>query len=289
MKNKRNINLLTNTAHPTTRKARFAARRAARRHARTGIDAMAKSVKQTIRRRRRPIEKCRLTAFQSTTKLRRLDRARLEERLRAATLSAKTLARKKRLAAKRPKHYTYIDCLRDEVPVPTGSSGTTLYQTLMVGGMTAVTFTANGIYHDGVSFLVYNHWLYPAVFGISFLVRIYIGGPLIRILERKIIDGRLQGAGRNMASVALSTAVSSPITGAITTLLFTKADSPVNYADAYLETLSTTMPISMLASLLVIGPLTKLIFNNRVKPADGLRVLRAFTDHACSLARVFGF
>lgn len=289
MKNKRNTNQITNTAHPTTRKARLAARRASRRHARTGIDAVAKSLKQMIRRRRLHVESRRLTTLQSTTKLRRLDCERREECFRAATLNAKTLARKKRLAAKRPKHYTYIDCLRDEAPVPTGSNGTTLYQTLMVGGMTAVTFTANGIYNDGVSFLVYNHWLYPAVFGISFLVRIYISGPLTRILERKLVDGRLRGAGRNMASVALSTAASSPITGAITTLLFAKADSPENYAGAYLETLSTTMPISVFASLFVVGPLTKLIFNNRVKPADGLRMLKNFTDHACSLARVFGF
>ena len=49
------------------------------------------------------------------------------------------------------------------------------------------------------------------------------------------------------------------------------------------------MPISVLASLFVVGPLTKLIFNNRVKPADGLRVLKTLSDHACSFARVFGF
>ena len=66
-------------------------------------------------------------------------------------------------------------------------------------------------------------------------------------------------------------------------------EGPDDYADAYLETLSTTMPISVLASLFVVGPLTKLIFNNRVKPADGLRVLKTLSDHACSFARVFGF
>ena len=288
MKNKRNANLITNTAHPTTRKAHLAARRASRHHARTGIDTLTRSSKRTIRRRRHRLERCRLTTFQSTAKLRRLDRERRAERLRAATRGAKTLARKKRIAAKRPKQYTYIDCLRDEVPVPTGGNGTTFYQTLMVGGMTAVTFTASGVCNDGVSFLVYNHWLYPLMFSISFLVRIYIGGPLTRILERRLVGERLRGAGRNMANVALGTAVSSPITGAITTLLFAKADSPEDYADAYLATLSTAMPISMLASLFVVGPLTKLIFNNRVKPADGLHALKTLSDHACSLSRVFG-
>lgn len=227
--------------------------------------------------------------LQSMAKLRRLDRERRAERLRAASLRQKTLSRKKRIAARRPRRYTYADCLRDEVPVPTGNNGTTLYQTLMVGGMTAVTFTASGVYSDGVSFLVYNHWLYPVVFSISFLVRIYIGGPLTGILGRRLVDGRLQGARRNMANVALGTAVSSPVTGAITTLLFAKVESPEDYVDAYLATLSTAMPISMLASLFVVGPLTKLIFNNRVKPADGLRMLKALSDHACSLVRVFGF
>ena len=197
--------------------------------------------------------------------------------------------RKTRMCArKQPERYTYIDCLRDEAPVPTGVNGTTLYQTLMVGGMTAVTFTASGVYSDGVSFLIYNHWLYPMMFSISFLVRIYIGGPLTRILERRLVGERLRGAGRNMANVALGTAALSPVTGAITTLLFAKADSLDDYADAYLETLSTTMPISVLASLFVVGPLTKLIFNNRVKPADGLHALKTLSDHACSLSRVFG-
>ena len=289
MKNKRNTNLITNTTHPMAKKARLAARRTSKRRGCRGIDALAKGLKQTIRRRRLRLERRRLTPLQHTAKLRRLDRERRAARLRAASLRQKRLARKKRIAAKRPKHYSYIDCLRDEVPEPTGNDGTTLYQTLMVGGMTAVTFTASGVYSDGVSFLIYNHWLYPMMFSISFLVRIYIGGPLTRILGRRLIDGRLQGAGRNMANVALGTAVLSPVTGAITTLLFAKADSPDDYADAYLETLSTTMPISVLASLFVVGPLTKLIFNNRVKPADGLRVLKALSDHACSFARVFGF
>ena len=289
MKSKRNTNLITNTKHPMAKKARLAARRTSKRRGRRGIDALAKDLRQTIRRRRLCLERRRLTTLQNTAKLRRLDCSRREERLRAASLRQKTLARKKRIAAKRPKRYTYIDCLRDEVPVPTGSNGTTLYQTLMVGGMTAVTFTASGVCNDGVSFLVYSHWLYPVMFSISFLVRIYIGGPLTRILGRRLVDGRLQGAGRNMANVALGTAVSSPVTGAITTLLFAKADSPEDYADAYLATLSTTMPISVLASLFVVGPLTKLIFNNRVKPAEGLRMLKTLSDHACSLARVFGF
>ena len=196
---------------------------------------------------------------------------------------------KKRIAARRPKRYTYIDCMRDEVPVPEGSNGTAIFQTLMVGGMTAVTVTVGGVSSDGVSFLVNGHWLYPVMFSISFLVRLYIGVPLTKLIGNRLIEGRLRGASRNAANVALGTAVTSPISGAIVTLLFADAHGAKGYARAYLDSLSTTIPLSVLVSFFVVGPLAKLIFNNRIKPVGGLRVMRAITDHAASIARVFGF
>ena len=198
--------------------------------------------------------------------------------------------RKKRIADRRPKRYTYIDCLRDEVPVPTGSNGTTLYQMLMVGGMTAISVTAGGVSSDGVSFLVYDRWLYPVMFSISFLVRIYLGAPLTRrILDSRFLKRRLKGAGRNVAGTALGTAVSSPVAGAIVTLLFADAHGIKGYTEAYLTALSVSMPMSALMSLFIVGPLAKLVFNNRIKPVGGLRMLRTLGEHAASIARAFGF
>ena len=66
--------------------------------------------------------------------------------------------RKTRMCArKQPERYTYIDCLRDEAPVPTGVNGTTLYQTLMVGSMVTVVTTANGIRDLGIGFFENPH------------------------------------------------------------------------------------------------------------------------------------
>ena len=51
------------------------------------------------------------------------------------------------------KRYTYVDCLRDAVPVPTGLNGTTLYQVLMVGASAAFMVTASQVERDGASSL----------------------------------------------------------------------------------------------------------------------------------------
>ena len=52
--------------------------------------------------------------------------------------------------------YSYFDCLRDQVPVPTGLNGTTLYQLLMVGCMVLFVFTANGALESGASFFAHS-------------------------------------------------------------------------------------------------------------------------------------
>lgn len=57
----------------------------------------------------------------------------------------------------RTARYTYADCLRDEVPVPTGVNGTTLYRLLMVGGTVALAITADSIQESGIDFLEQPH------------------------------------------------------------------------------------------------------------------------------------
>ena len=53
--------------------------------------------------------------------------------------------------------YTYLDCLCDEAPAPTGTNGTTLYQALSVGGLVVFVVTANGIRNSGIDFLEQPH------------------------------------------------------------------------------------------------------------------------------------
>jgi len=265
-----------------------AARRASERRKRSKARTLIQTLQTATRRRRRQNDH-RPTAVQRKAHLQQLQRQHREERQNSASLQHKALMRKKRIEARRPKRYTYVDCLRDQVPVPTGDNGTTLFQALMVGGMTAITVTAGGVPSDGVSFLIHERWLYPIVFSISFLTRIYIGAPLTRLIGSRFINGRLQGPGRNAANALLGTAVSSPVTGAIVTLLFAEANDAESYADAYLASLSMSMPMSALVSLFVVGPLTKLVFHNRIKPESGLRAMKTFSDHSASIARMFGF
>ena len=258
------------------------------RRVRTATWRMARALRSVTRRRRLP-KRSRLTTIQRKARLERLQEQRREEQDRVSGLRHKKLMRKKRIAARRPKRYTYANCLRDEVPVPTKSNGTTLYQTLVVGGMTAIMVTISGVGAEGVSFIVQDRWLYPVVFSISLLTRIYITAPLSRILESRLPSNRLQGTAQTIASTVLGTALSSPVTCAIVTLLFADEDSMKGYADAYLASLSATAPLSVLVSFFVVGPLAKLVFNNRIKPAGGLRMLGTLIEHTGSITRIFGF
>ena len=58
-----------------------------------------------------------------------------------------------RTSNQQTKHYTYVDCLRDAVPVPTGLNGTTLYQALMVGGSVTLAVTASQVSESGIDSL----------------------------------------------------------------------------------------------------------------------------------------
>jgi|GEM_PF-3261289 len=52
--------------------------------------------------------------------------------------------------------YTYLDCLRDEVPVPTGASGSA-YQLLMAGCMTLFLFGATCLARSGTGYFTCTH------------------------------------------------------------------------------------------------------------------------------------
>jgi len=56
----------------------------------------------------------------------------------------------------------------------------------------------------------------------------------------------------------------------------------------YVQTLATTMPITLLISHFIVGPAVKMLFNNRITPDGGLRLLRSLDQHALSLLKLFG-
>ena len=109
--------------------------------------------------------------------------------------------------------------------------------------------------------------------------------PAAAALEPRLINRRLRGTPQAIASTVLNVCITSPITSGIVTALFTDPD---DFADVYITALSTTMPMTMLASFLFVGPAVKLVFHNRIKPATGLRALQAMEKCAPALARLLG-
>lgn len=64
--------------------------------------------------------------------------------------------RKNQKAETANARYTYLDCLRDEVPVPAGASRST-YQLLMAGCMTLFLFVAACLTRSGTGYFTQTH------------------------------------------------------------------------------------------------------------------------------------
>lgn len=123
------------------------------------------------------------------------------------------------------------------------------------------------------------------MFCIAFFVRTYIGAPIVAFLAPRIIGNKTPGFGRGLATTTLNVCVTSPITAGAVALLFTETD---NFLKTYLTALSTTIPLSIFASYFIIGPVAKMLFNNLISPASGLRMLRNLEQNAPSILRILG-
>ena len=116
-------------------------------------------------------------------------------------------------------------------------------------------------------------------------MRIFIGGPVVSFLAPRLIGERVRGFARGAAMTLLNVGVTSPITSAIIAALFSDPDE---FASSYVAALSTTMPMTVLASFFIVGPVVKLVFHNRITPAGGLRALQAMERCAPTLSRLLG-
>ena len=184
-----------------------------------------------------------------------------------------------------PKRFTYMDCLRGNVPVPTHVNGATIFQVLMVGGMVTFMVTVNGLRNTGFEFLVISHWLYPLMFCLAFLVRTFIGAPLVNKLAPKLVFSRFEGTARTIAMTVLNVCCMAPIMCAIGTLLIVGAD---NFAYNYFTTLPIVMPTAMLVNYFIVGPIVKLLFNNKISPAGGIGLLANLKAQTDALTRLLG-
>lgn len=181
--------------------------------------------------------------------------------------------------------YTYLDCLRGSIPLPKHINGATLFQVLMVGGMVTFMVTVNGLRNTGLDFLVYSHWLYPLMFCLAFLVRTFYGAPLVDKLAPKLVFNRFEGTARAIAMTVLNVCCMAPVMCAIATLLIVGTD---NFLMQYATTLPVVAPMAMVVNYFIVGPIVKLVFVNRIMPADGLGLLGNLEQHAPNLARMLG-
>lgn len=182
-------------------------------------------------------------------------------------------------------HYTYLDCLKGITPGPQGANGAATFQVLMVGGMVTFMVTVNGLRHTGLEFIAMSHWLYPLMFCIAFLVRTFIGGKIAGALAPKLVLNRFEGTKRAVGMTVLNVCCMAPIMCAIGTLLLNGTE---NYLFAYITTLPIVMPIAMLVNYFIVGPIVKLLFNNKISPAGGISLLTNLKGQTDALTRLLG-
>ena len=183
------------------------------------------------------------------------------------------------------RRFTYRDCLRGTVPVPKSVNGATIFQVLMVGGMVTFMVTINGLRNTGLDFLVNSHWLYPLMFCLAFLVRTFIGAPIVNKLAPKLVFSRFEGVARGVAMTVLNVCCMAPIMCAIATLLIM---GPTDFLIHYATTLPVVTPMALFVNFFVVGPIAKLAFANRISPSGGLGLLSNLEQNAPNLARLLG-
>ncbi len=183
------------------------------------------------------------------------------------------------------RRFTYRDCLRGTVPVPKSVNGATIFQVLMVGGMVTFMVTINGLRNTGLDFLVNSHWLYPLMFCLAFLVRTFIGAPIVNKLAPKLVFSRFEGVARGVAMTVLNVCCMAPIMCAIATLLIM---GPTDFLIHYATTLPVVTPMALFVNFFVVGPIAKLAFANRISPSGGLGLLSNLEQNAPNLTRLLG-
>lgn len=174
--------------------------------------------------------------------------------------------------AKSPLHnyVNYFDCLADRADTPTDPTEKLLFQFLMVGGMVTIMATFNGVRHSGLSFLATHHWIYPLVACVAFFLRLAFTNRVMDYLGPRLVFKHFHGFAATVAYAALNVVIMAPIMNTLVTLLLY---GPYNF----LANIAANLPISMLAaflaSLFIVGPIVKMIYNNLLTTERGMRML----------------
>lgn len=164
-------------------------------------------------------------------------------------------------AASRPQKIRYIDCIKGRAPVPADPVGFFLFHILMVGGMVTFMATFNGIRHDGIAFLEYMHWFYPLVFLFAFVWRRTAANAVTGRLIPRVIAPRFSGAAGGAAKSFVNVTCMAPFVCLWVSLLLEGG----GFLDFYLSTVFISWPCAILVNYFIVGPVVKMIYNNRIK------------------------
>lgn len=179
---------------------------------------------------------------------------------------------------------TYLDCLTGKAQVPHTVNGSTIFQTLMVGGMVTCMATFNGIHHSGLSFFITSHWLYPLVFCIAFLVRTYYGGKVFNWFAPRYLFPNFKGIALNLAITVTNILIMAPVMALIITLLLQGTNG---YWEAVLDSFGISIVAAFFFNYFLVGPVVKLLYNNVIMPSAGLQLLNFANKYIEPAARLW--
>lgn len=202
-----------------------------------------------------------------------------------AVLNSPNDAHTPKPAASAPAHCTYLDCLMGRANTPTHGPGKGAFQLLMVGGMVSFMATFNGVLNSGLAFFATAHWMYPLIFCIAFLMRLYVGDRVVSFVAPRYVLPRFRGLARSVIMTLLNVAVMGAIMGSAITLLL---NGPAGFWGQLASTLPVTMAVAALVNFFVVGPAVKMIYNNVLEPTDGLGLFSLAQRYVMPWTAIFG-
>lgn len=187
------------------------------------------------------------------------------------------------------KTFTYADCLCGRAPVPqAGAPGKVFFTLLMVGGMVTFMVTFNGLKHcgwDAALFFGSSLWLYPVVFVVAALVRVYIGDKAVGWAVPRFVAPYFNGLAKSIVMTLLNITVMCPLMSALVTLLLT---GPVGFLPEYLDALPISFAFALVVNYFVVGPVVKMLHNNVISSDQGMAILLWFDKNIRPLMVLLG-
>ena len=177
-----------------------------------------------------------------------------------------------RREAKLPLHsyVRYRDCLANRAATPKDPAEKLLFQFLMVFGMVSIMATFNGVRHSGLNFFITYHWIYPLVACVALFLRLALTSKIVDFLAPRLVYKHFEGFASICALAALNIVIMTPLLNSLVTMcLYGPHDLLFNIAN----NLPVAMVAAFLTNVFIVAPTVKMIYNNYLTTARGMRWL----------------